>query len=760
MRRYRRSVDDIAADRETPSRNTVKRALRREAVFLNTVDRIWDFLQQSAAEKRETLSDLRRGQDYEFIEGAPKTAEHTLKPSSVVRTDGRRGWLSRQVPRRNRLFTGRTEELGRLHNAIKAGPAALVSDPQALTGLGGIGKTQTAAAYIYQYWTEYSHICWVSAESVEDLNDGLASLADELNLLDSAHATKNASLRKVHDWFQKESGWLLVLDNVDDIETLAPFFPRHHTGSLLLTTRSRGTVKWAAPIELEKFGGKEGALLMLRRAGMLAMSQTLEDAPPNVVNSVIDLSVELDGLPLALDQAGAYITEAGVSPSDYLDAYRKQGLLLLDQTVDSDHKSVSVTFRLALEDLAKRGAFGPAAVEMVQLCAFLAPDAIPDAIFRAYVFSCGDPSSPLSSPELYRNACAAASGYSLVNRSSKSGTISIHRLIQAVTREAMSEGDRRDWAERAVHAVAEATPDFELEDWPLCDQLLPHWRLCAEYIKDLRIATQMSAYLLYQAGRYLRARAQFGEAEKLLRYSIEIAEKVHGASHETTAEYLDGLACLYREIDRLDEAAPLHERALTIVEAVFGSEHPETAAKLHNMALYFSMRQDHSRAEALFKRVIAIRESELPPNWIMVATASTQLGGVYRSSERFREAEDCYRRALAIYVEALPPNHIDIATGCNNLGLLYVKEGRLSEAEPLLLRAMKINEEVRGTDHPQTGVVAWGLALVRWKQDRNDEAEAFFLRAMRIYERAFGREHSEYVRLSGQYAQFQNGFAN
>ena len=113
---------------------------------------------------------------------------------------------------------------------------------------------------------------------------------------------------------------------------------------------------------------------------------------------------------------------------------------------------------------------------------------------------------------------------------------------------------------------------------------MPHWRVCAETIRDLDIETQRSAYLLYQAGRYMRVRALYEEAETLLRLSIEIAERVHGAIHETTAEYLDALACLYRELDRCNDAEPLHERAVQICETVFGPEHPQTAAKLHNMA--------------------------------------------------------------------------------------------------------------------------------------------------------------------------------
>ena len=184
---------------------------------------------------------------------------------------------------------------------------------------------------------------------MEDIDEGLASLAEELKLVEPGQSTKSASLRKMHDWFQSESGWLLVMDNVDEIDTLAPHFPRHHTGSLLLTTRSRNPVRWAAPIELFKFARRDGALLLMRRAGLLEMSQTLNDAPHYTALAAMELCGELDGLPLALDQAGAHIGEAAITVEEYLAEYRRYGLELLDRVTDSDHKSVTLTFRLALE---------------------------------------------------------------------------------------------------------------------------------------------------------------------------------------------------------------------------------------------------------------------------------------------------------------------------------------------------------------------------------------------------------------------------
>lgn len=754
-RRYKATVDDIAGDMNTPSVNTVKKAFRQRPVFVSTLERIWDFFQRCAAEYNERLPYLVEGKDYVFVEGSPNgETAFNRQEDQPLDAESKHGWISRHVPRPNRLFTGRRDALDRLHTALMAGPAALVADPQALTGLGGIGKTQTAIAYIYEHWRDYSHVFWVSAETVETLNDGLVSLAEELNLLAAAPSRKNQALQMMHDWLRNESDWLLILDNADDLDTLAPYFPRHHAGHLILTTRARNTVKWADPVALDKLAREEGALLLLRRAGILAGPQTLDKAPVNAAQAAMELCDELDGLPLAIDQAGAYLAETSRTIQDYHALYRECGLQLLDSVTDDEHASVTITFTLALQQMARHSVYGQAAVEMVRLCAFLAPDAIPEAILTSYRFG-GNPASPLDESEEYDAICAAMCRYSMVTRNPENKTLTIHRLVQKVTRDTLRPEERRLWTDRVVHAVAAATPDFEFEDWSLCDLLLPQWRLCAGYIRDGAIETAQAAHLLYQSGRYLRARALYEEAEDQLRSALAIAEKIHGPVHRTTADYLDELGCLYRVLDRREDAEPLHVRAVEIVEKVEGPEHHHVAAMLHDMALLYLQYEEYAQAESLFLRALAIHEKQSSPDRLTMAQGFTQIAGIYRIQGRFDKAEHYCLRALEIFEDLLDPEHVSLATGYNNLALLYLTMGRYAEAEAFYLRALKINEQARGADHPETGGVVWGLATVRWKQRRFQEADALFRRGIDIYTKHFGREHAMVSRIQGRYAEFQ-----
>lgn len=750
-RKYRKTVEDIAGGSDTPSINTIKRALRKGPVFVSTLERIWHYFRKCSSDQRETLPYLIEDEDYFYVESEPRSAVHNdeREPHTDV-GKAHPGWISRNVPRPNRLFTGRRDVLEILHIALKDSPAALVADPQALTGLAGIGKTQTAIAYIYAHLYDYDHVFWVSSETINDLNDGLAGLAEELGLMTAAPATKKAALTRMHDWFRTESNWLLVLDNADDVETLAPHFPRHHSGCLILTTRARNTVKWAAPISLAQFGPRDGATLVLRRAGILSAKASIEEAPEAAVKAAIELNQVFAGLPLALDQAGAYLAQTGCTVAEYLGKYQSLGLELIDSAVDPEHAPVVVTFRLAVEQMAQRNRCGAGALQMIRLCAFLSPDAIPEPIFKSF---------PLANPgldeaDLYSEVCSAVCGYSLASRNIQNETVTVHRLVQKVTRDSLSEQERQIWAANTVQAVSAATPDFEFEDWGLCDLLLPQWRLCAGYIREGNIETRQAAYLLYQAGRYLRARALYDEAEGCTGLALTIAEQAHGKGHSITADYLDELACLYRVLDRRVEAEALHLRAIAILENMKGPDDALVASKLHNMALLYTHSEEYLRAEPIFLRALAIYEKQPVQDPHLIATTLTQIAGVYRCTAEFDKAEACCRRALEIYESLLAPNHIDIATATNNLGLLYLTMGRYTDAELQYERALRINQDVRGDNHPETGTVLWGLARVRWKLGQISEAEDLFQRAIRIYTDHFGKEHTRAARMLQSYVEF------
>ncbi len=211
--------------------------------------------------------------------------------------------------RRNPYFTGREDLLTRLHELLRSSKAAALTQPQAISGLGGIGKTQTAMEYAYRSRADYQAVLWASAATREALISDFVALAALLQLPERDLADQGVVVAAVKRWLASNKGWLLILDNADDLEMAAEFMPLASSGHILLTTRAQFTGTIANSLEVEKMEQPEGALLLLRRAKKLAADAPLEQATAPDRSLAEAVVKELDGLPLALDQAGAYIEE-------------------------------------------------------------------------------------------------------------------------------------------------------------------------------------------------------------------------------------------------------------------------------------------------------------------------------------------------------------------------------------------------------------------------------------------------------------------
>jgi tetratricopeptide (TPR) repeat protein len=480
-----------------------------------------------------------------------------------------------------------------------------LSQTQAISGLGGIGKTQTAVAYAYRHREDYQAVFWVRAATELDLRTGFVEIARVLNLPEKDAQDQDETVRAVKRWLEAQDKWLLVLDNADDLRLARDFLPPGRKGHTLLTTRAHA-VGAMDRIEITRMEPDEGALFLVRRAKLIA-----DDAPLDAVSApdqatAREISIELDGLPLALDQAGAFIEEMPSSPDDYLDLYRQQGAKLRAERGElaSDHPSVTVTFSLAFNQVEARN---KAAADLIRVCAFLAPDAIPEEIFTAGAAELGEHLRPVASDPLeFTKAIQEAARFSLIGRNPENKSLDIHRLVQEVVKDEMDAATRRVWAERAVRVVNQAFPYIEFANWPLCDRLLPHAKTAAQLVEDWKFEFEGAARLLNQAASYLHNRAQYAQAQPLYTRALAIREKALGPDHPAVATSLNNLALLYHAQGQYAQAQPLYTRALAIREKALGPDHPAVAASLNNLALLYNSQGEYAEAEPLYKRALAI----------------------------------------------------------------------------------------------------------------------------------------------------------
>lgn len=640
-----------------------------------------------------------------------------------------------QIPySRNPVFTGREDLLHTLADVLQTDHSAMLSQPQtqAISGLGGIGKTQLAIEYAYRAAQQYDAVFWVSAETQEILLAGYAALAEELNLPEKDEQDQNVMLQAVRRWLQTHTNWLLILDNADDLSLVEPLLPPMYGGRVLLTTRAQATGRFAHRIEVDTLKNEEGALLLLRRAGILSEQGAQEEASEEEIALARQMSTNLGDLPLALDQAGAYIEETGCSLLSYQQQYQKRQAFLLQRrgTFAADHpKPVATTWSLSFEKIEQAS---PIAVELLRFCAFLAPDAIPEELLVQGLTQLratdipeeskqepGKRFSPLTSwhgkkqeemsldelPWEIDEAVAILRAYSLIQRNGKEKTLRVHRLVQAVLRDQMDQALAHQWTERTVRVVNAAFPSSGFSMWQQCERYLPHAQFCALLILQGEMTFQESADLLHRTGIYLNERARYKEAEPLLEQFLTIVERWLGSEHPNTSVCLNDLAIVCLNQDKYAEAESLLQRALAINERNSGIDHPSVATILNNLTAVYRKQGKYTEAEQLLQWTLSVLEQHLGASYPAVATVLNNLSIVYLEQNKHVEVEPLLQRARTICEEHLGLTHPHTAICLNNLATIYLEQSKYTEAESLLYPALVIITQQLGLEHPDTRTI-------------------------------------------------------
>jgi len=648
---------------------------------------------------------------------------------------------------RNLFFTGREDLLLQIRTALtsESQPIAL-SQPQAISGLGGIGKTQLVIEFAYRYRGMYDVVLWVRADSPDLLVSDFLLAAELLWLPERKEQDQRVVVDAVKRWFNTHDRWLLILDNADRVEDVSGFLPSTDTGHILLTTRAHATGTAAQRIVVEQMPREEGMLFLLRRAKLVQGNAGLEQVTDAMRAQARSIVEEVDGLPLALDQVGAYIEETSCSLSDYLLFYRngRERLLRLRGREATGHaESVMATWSLSFEKVEQSS---PVAAAFLHVCVLLHPDAIPERMIEEGATELGPVLQTVAGNRFILNkAIGELLRYSFIRRDPETRVLTIHRLIQVALREAMERGEYLEWGRRVVKMVNKVFPMvLDSIPWMHYEAYLPHARVCETLVDQIGSPFVEAAQLFTKTGVYLTRRARYAEAgpllqralamfrsmpesnlleviecmnyqgwlyqeegryeeaEDLYRRSLVSAETVLGAEHSGTVASLHYLSGLYQEQGRYGEARPLMERALAIREVVLGPEHLETADGMSYLAWLSDAEGKYEQAEALYSRVLAIREAALGPENISVAMSLNNLASVYRKREKYEQAATLYRRAIAIYEATLGPEHPYFATGLNNLAKTYQAQEKFEEAESLYRRALAIREAALGREHPET----------------------------------------------------------
>src|SRR5437763_1732349 len=644
--------------------------------------------------------------------------------------------------RRNPFFTGREVILDHLYTVLRSRNSAALTQGQALSGLGGIGKTQIAVEYAYRFRDHYQTIFWINASTREVLSADFAAIAAWLDSPEQHEQDQDIVVRAVKRWLTTHTRWLLILDNVDDPEMIADFLPVHTTGDVLLTTRLQALGTVAQSIEVEKMGLDESVVFLLRRTRVLAPDASLDQTAEAHQSLATEIVTELDGLPLALDQAGAYIEETRCGLSQYLNLYgtRRQELLLRRGRFAVDHPhSVVATWSLSFQHVEQES---PTAADLLRLLAFLYPEGIPEEIITLGATDLGEALGAAADDPFALDAIIELLlRYSLIRRNPEAKSLSMHRLVQAVLRDGMDREAQHVWAERAIRAVNKAFPDIELKTWEKCQRYLPHVYICASYVDEYGLAFPEVARLLNEAAAYLIVQAQYKQAKQLLQTALAIRQQIVEANHPDMARTLNDLGVIYLNQGKYQKAEQLLQEALMMRLQVLGEEHRDVAETLHYLASSYRTRGDYKEAEPFYSRALHIRKTTLGTDHPLVAQSYYGLAKLYNSQGKYQQAEIFCKQALHIQEKRLGDSHPMLASTLNVLAKIYQGQKKLDEAEEIVMRALRVRESVSGMNHPHVATIVNCLVEIYHARGRYREAEPLIARALKIHEESLGSEH-------------------
>ena len=675
------------------------------------------------------------------------------------------------LPQPNLNFVGRAAELKVLRQALSAtGRGAITQSRQAISGLGGIGKTQLALAYAYAHLGAYDLIHWLRAEEPSVLAADYAGLAPALGLTPSV-PEQAALIAAIRGKLERADRWLLVFDNATEPGALDAYLPRSGGGHVLITSRWQDWESSAAALELEELPEADAVALLL--------GEGAGDADERA--AVADLAEELGRLPLALAQARAFMRARKLGVADYREQLAAaQPKVLAWRPANAGYPlAVAQAWQASLD---QAGRDCPVAPELMRLLAFFGSDAIPRDLLgaRPEVLPAG-----LRDPFDRDGALEALGRFSLVRV--ESDRLTVHRLVQAVTRDGLDEAASARCAAMAVALVGAALPPptWDNVHRPVIGRLFPQALAAADAAERFGVRLDGVGAILTVLGEYLMGGGVNAEAEPLLRRAVAAREQALGPEHPDLAISLHKLANVFDNMGRPAEAEPLYRRVVAVREQAFepdhplvaealgclglhlcqagrraeaetiiarslasyertiGPDHPDLAFSLYHMAWLYEETGRAAEAEPCYRRAIAVAEQALGREHSRVAKYLDHLAGLYRASGRHAEAEPLLERALSIEEQALGPEHPDVATLLNNLGLLYEDTGRNAEAEPLLRRALAIREQALGADHPFLATPLNNLGLLYEATSRHAEAEPLLRRALAIREQALGPEHPQ-----------------
>jgi tetratricopeptide (TPR) repeat protein len=673
------------------------------------------------------------------------------------------------VPQRIKNFTGRDEVLSQLRAAVSNADTVVL---HALQGMGGVGKTALAIEYAYRYSSEYDLVWWIPADLPALVRAALAGLADRLALatavgkgIEGAAAAALEALRLG----QPHATWLLIFDNADEPDQLHQIIPRG-PGHVLITSRNPRWEVLATQLEVNVFDRQESIEFLKKR-----IRGGISDSEAN------ELANALGDLPLALEQAGACQTETGMGVGRYLQLLQQEvsKILAVGKPIEYE-RSMTAAWRVSVSEITKRL---PPSEVLLRICAFFGPEPIPLEVFEHDTPGVETQVSELiKDPILLAQAIRELARFALVRIDRRA--IIVHRLIQALLRDGLSETEREryrhdvhvllaasspkdpdnsaNWPryeETVAHATSpitdisscqdEAVRAFALEivrylyrsgDHPsslsLAERLITRWTADSGPEADVVIdAKRHLGNALRELGRYQEAFAATDE-------TLALSRRILGERNPLTLALRNSFGADLRAHGDFAGARKLDEESFSLHVKEFGETSPQTLRVMNNLALDYGLSSEYEEARKQHERTYLLQRGAKTSSNNQILISLNGLARALRLCGKFMLARDMGEEAVDFGREELNADHyltlraeIDLSIALRLLAVSF--EDALDLAAQTYARC----EALRGHSNPDTLAAAISLTNIQRTMGRVDDALELAKNTVESYPGLYGHDH-------------------
>jgi tetratricopeptide (TPR) repeat protein len=631
----------------------------------------------------------------------------------------------------NARFVGRELQLAELERKLFVGVS---TTKVAITGPGGIGKTQLALALAYRIRQECKNcsVFWISASDKESIHQGYAHVARRLAI--PGWDDEKADIKKlVQLHLSKESTgqWVLVLDNVDEatIESaraykvvgLMEFLPSSKQGAIVFTTADEKTATKLAPHNIVK-------MPELERDVAQRMLEMCLVKPVDEQEEASLLVKELAYLPLAIVQAAAYVNVNKTTLQGYLSLLVKRKEELTGNLHRESGVVIAATWLVSFEQIRRHDA--------------LAADYL---LFMACVDRNDIPLEILPTARTYEqgiSAVATLDAYSFVTKRTAESALDLHRLVHVSTRIWLQEHRLlSQWTQVVVTRLLEVFPDNEHGSRSRWRRLLPHAKYALSSDPNEQ-DNEARTNLASKCAITLLTDGRWREAEGLFMQVMETRKRALGVKHPSTLTTMNDLALVLDSQGKYEAAEAINRQTLSLKETVLGREHPEVLITMNNLALVLNSQGNYKAAEAMNRQTLSLSIIVLGREHPETLITMNNLALVLDSQGKYKAAEAINRQTLSLKEKVLGREHPETLIAMSNLATVLAHQGKYEAAEVINRQTLSLKEIVLGREHPETLMSVYCLAYLLARRHRYDESCALYERACAAYPAVLGENHA------------------